>query len=1189
MNIDLASFNINTDQLFQKLVQTRTEIDRVKASQAQLRTEFTTANKSVTDNQKSLDNLNVRLRGMTAGTQAYNDTLAQRDQAEQRLNGSLLEQTRINATYQEQLTQNSLELNRLNNQSRSYQSVLDAQNRATNESIDLYSRQRAELNLLQREQRELGVQLAQATRAGDTAEINRLSVAYRNASESADGLATELRGIDTDGGNFTSNIGIYKSALEDFNTALFSGDTQGLKDSFNQITGSIKGMITQSLAFIATPIGAAITALAGIGLAAKEIFDFNEGVKESNQLLKGLGVSSGEISKVRTELQATAKTYEKSFDEIAKTADSLATSYGISISEANDIIAKGLVQGGAANEDFLNQISEYDVQFQQLGFTAEESLAAINAGFAEGVYNDKLPDALKELGLSLAEGTKSSADALTNAFGQSFSDNLLKGVASGTITVKDALQQIGDKSKEVGLNLQQQQQLTADVFRGAGEDAGGALRIIEILNTAQNRSYTEAEKSVENLRLANERLNQTLAKAEIANFGSLWADIQAFAVNFFVDVLDYIAELKNDLQPLIDIISYVLVVAFQSAKESFSLFFNVVSGGFKVIANTIGTFVKVAKALLTGDFAGAFTAIQKGIQNFGNIIENTFGRIKNSIISSIQNIIGGVKPLLSALGVDVDKLQKRLDGFKNQKVLIADAKKESENQSKAVKKNEIKQPVKLESQKANDKALKDSQKAKEEAQKKIDDAIKKEIESAQKLADEKVKFANVELNSYIEKNKSILENEKYLTSELLKQEQERLRNLEKAKLDQEKLEFDTSNKILNDKILSIEKDKTLNQTQKNELETLKLQQKELELTYNSDVAKIKEETQKGITANETRYSNERIEAEKMRKAIQYQTEILDLEAKGASEAEIKLAQLDQQKEIEVTKLIETADEKTQAGVEKRLEEDALISEEQALKDELQAELLLAKDENEKIRVQNQLDALTNLEKTNTQKKIEITKAETQARLSSYGNMFGNIAQLLGEDTAAGKAAAIAQIGISQGLAIARIWEQKSTLPSPFGVIAKVAETGVAVANVIGALKKVTSVQTPKAQKGMITKGASHAQGGIPAIVSGNTPIELEGGEAIINKNSTARFGNILSQINQAGGGVKFATGGVVGSPISSLTNIQNQFTNQLNSEALTESIRMAVMEGSAVGTATGSQRGISDLNNNAYIASTANF
>ena len=49
--------------------------------------------------------------------------------------------------------------------------------------------------------------------------------------------------------------------------------------------------------------------------------------------------------------------------------------------------------------------------------------------------------------------------------------------------------------------------------------------------------------------------------------------------------------------------------------------------------------------------------------------------------------------------------------------------------------------------------------------------------------------------------------------------------------------------------------------------------------------------------------------------------------------------------------------------------------------------------------------------------------------------------------------------------------------------------------------------------GGLLVGPSHANGGIMSPFG-----ELEGGEAVINKISTQRFGSILSSINQAGGG-----------------------------------------------------------------------
>ena len=61
-------------------------------------------------------------------------------------------------------------------------------------------------------------------------------------------------------------------------------------------------------------------------------------------------------------------------------------------------------------------------------------------------------------------------------------------------------------------------------------------------------------------------------------------------------------------------------------------------------------------------------------------------------------------------------------------------------------------------------------------------------------------------------------------------------------------------------------------------------------------------------------------------------------------------------------------------------------------------------------------------------------------------------------------------------------------------------------------------------KGGMFKGASHANGGVKFAVGGRVH-EAEGGEAIINKRSTAMFKPMLSAMNQAGGGVKFANGG----------------------------------------------------------------
>jgi hypothetical protein len=108
--------------------------------------------------------------------------------------------------------------------------------------------------------------------------------------------------------------------------------------------------------------------------------------------------------------------------------------------------------------------------------------------------------------------------------------------------------------------------------------------------------------------------------------------------------------------------------------------------------------------------------------------------------------------------------------------------------------------------------------------------------------------------------------------------------------------------------------------------------------------------------------------------------------------------------------------------------------------------------------------------------------------------------------------------------------------------------GPILAGIAGALGAaqiaiIASQPTPKFAKGGILNGNSHANGGIP------TPYgELEGGEAVINKRSTQLFTPLLSAINEAGGGVKFANGGVLQPMVNSVDSsfqMQNMIIQSL--------------------------------------------
>ncbi len=74
-----------------------------------------------------------------------------------------------------------------------------------------------------------------------------------------------------------------------------------------------------------------------------------------------------------------------------------------------------------------------------------------------------------------------------------------------------------------------------------------------------------------------------------------------------------------------------------------------------------------------------------------------------------------------------------------------------------------------------------------------------------------------------------------------------------------------------------------------------------------------------------------------------------------------------------------------------------------------------------------------------------------------------------------------------------------------------------------------------ADGGMVV-GPGHDKGGVKFSVGGRVA-ELEGGEAVINKRSTAMFREQLSAMNVAGGGVRFADGGITPGTSNSLQSV----------------------------------------------------
>lgn len=453
------------------------------------------------------------------------------------------------------------------------------------------------------------------------AELNK---AYKAQKAFREDVKLTENGIDAT----TKSLGDFTSSLTQYFNGLKSGNFLDIQQGFNGIKTGIKGATKAALAFIATPIGLAITALAGIGLAAKSWLDYNTQVVEALRLTQQItGLTDQAADQARIRAEALAETFDLDFKETLISAKNLAQQFGISFEEAFDVIEGQLVRGQKNNDEFFTSLKEYPTFFAQAGYSAEEFGKIIATGFDLGIYNDKLPDALKEADISLREQTKSTRDALVNAFGAAFTDSILTRVRKGEITTKEALEEISDQADKTGLNVQQNAQLTADLFRGAGEDAGGALKVFEAVNVAlnqQQRELTESEKITQEQIKATTELKQVssaLFATGDQGFGLLIDKARLFGTKLLiqilkagVDVYNWFVDLNNESRVFSGILKTIGVVATAP--------FKVIGEAISLVKNQFKSLGTIVEGIFTFDIDKIKQGFNQGLSNIGESISN---------------------------------------------------------------------------------------------------------------------------------------------------------------------------------------------------------------------------------------------------------------------------------------------------------------------------------------------------------------------------------------------------------------------------------------------------------------------------------------------------------------------------------------------------------------------------------------
>ena len=246
----------------------------------------------------------------------------------------------------------------------------------------------------------------------DSTQANyREEIARLRAEEQ--GLVTQQREMRTEIHGTSEEAGAAQEALSNMFTGLLSGNLTLAASGLGSIRAGIVATTKSAWAFVTTPIGATIAALAGIALATKEWFDYNQEVAKANSETRAITkLADDELDNARIRSQSLANSFEKDQKEVLESAKSLVKQFNISYTEAFDQIEQDMVRGAQANEEYLESVKEYSVFFAQAGFAVKDFTGLLQQAGDDDVFKDKLPDAIKEFTLAVTEQTDAARDAL---------------------------------------------------------------------------------------------------------------------------------------------------------------------------------------------------------------------------------------------------------------------------------------------------------------------------------------------------------------------------------------------------------------------------------------------------------------------------------------------------------------------------------------------------------------------------------------------------------------------------------------------------------------------------------------------------------------------------------------------------------------------------------------------------------
>lgn len=191
-------------------------------------------------------------------------------------------------------------------------------------------------------------------------------------------------------------------------------------------------------------------------------------------------VSDEDLKTVTTNALMLSDTFGADVNESIRGTNALMEGFGLSATEASDLLAAGMQRGLNYTDELGDNLSEYSVRWGEAGMSASEYFSLLEAGTSNGAYNlDKVGDYLNEFLTALSDGRMEES---IGSFSEG-TQEVFENFKNGSATAEDMLQAVlGDLTQMP--NEYDKAALASTLWSSLGED--NAMGMIESLAGVQD-------------------------------------------------------------------------------------------------------------------------------------------------------------------------------------------------------------------------------------------------------------------------------------------------------------------------------------------------------------------------------------------------------------------------------------------------------------------------------------------------------------------------------------------------------------------------------------------------------------------------------------------------------------------------------------------------------------------------------